>query len=76
MCSDRFPSDVSAKVLAIARLYARGSTVFGDQKKFMLWMDTENIALSGHKPKSYIDLIEGINLIMDELTAIEHGFVA
>ncbi|MFA6404288.1 MAG: MbcA/ParS/Xre antitoxin family protein [Salinivirgaceae bacterium] len=73
---DRFSKDTSAKLYAIAKLYARGKEVFGDESKLKRWMDTENYAIGGVKPKSYLDLIEGINLVMDELVAIEHGFSA
>lgn len=73
---DRLSVDISAKVLAIAKLYQRGAEVFGDENNFRQWMDTSNPALGNVKPKSFLDLIEGINLIMDELTAIEHGFPA
>lgn len=73
---DKLSPVVSAKVLAIARLYVRGEEVFGNENKFRRWMNTINYALGDVKPNSYLDLIEGINLVMDELTAIEHGFSA
>jgi putative toxin-antitoxin system antitoxin component (TIGR02293 family) len=73
---DKLSKDVSAKVLAIAKLYSKGEEVFGDEDKFRRWMNTVNSAMGGVPPISFLDLIEGINLIMDELTAIEHGFAA
>ena len=74
--TDRLSTDVSAKALTIARLYARGEEVFGNEDKFRKWMNTENMAMGGVAPISFLDLIEGINLVMDELTAIDHGFAA
>ena len=74
--NDKLSTDVSAKALSIARLFARGEEVFGNDEKFKKWMGTKNLALGGVEPKSFLDLIEGIYLVMDELTAIEHGFAA
>ena len=74
--NDRLPVEESEKILAIARLYDRGEHVFKDRKKFINWMNRENKAMGNLKPISYLDLMEGINLVMDELTAIEHGFAA
>ena len=74
--TDRLSTDISAKALTIARLYSRGEEVFGSDNKFKKWMTTENIAMGGVTPISYLDLIEGINLVVDELTSIEHGFAA
>lgn len=72
---DRLPANASEKVLFIARLYKRGQEVFGDDRKFRKWMCSENVAMGGVEPKSYLDTFQGIQLLMDELIAIEHGFV-
>ncbi len=74
--NEKLSTPVSEKVLVIAKLYARGEDVFGDKDKFRIWMDTVNLVMGNVKPKSYLDLSEGVHLIMEELIAIEHGFSA
>ena len=57
-------------------MYKKGAEVFGNEPKFDLWLNTENLALGNIKPKSLFDSTFGINLLIDELTRIEHGVLA
>lgn len=66
----------SERILEIGIVYNRGIEVFGDKDKFNLWLDSPNIAIGGTKPKELFDSSFGINLILDELTRIEHGVLA
>lgn len=66
----------SEKILQIALLYNLGVQVFGDQEKFNTWLETQNLALGGRKPKDFLDNSFGIGLLKDELTRIEHGVLA
>lgn len=66
----------SEKILQIELLYARGKEVFGSEENFMVWLQTENIALGKIKPQNILDSSFGISLLMDELTRIEHGVLA
>lgn len=66
----------SERILEIGIVYNRGIEVFGDKNKFNLWLDSSNIAIGGTKPKELFDSFFGINLILDELTRIEHGVLA
>lgn len=62
--------------LEIALLYLKGLDVFVDSQKFNTWLESQNIALGGIKPKDLLDNTFGINMIKDELSRIEHGVLA
>lgn len=66
----------SEKILQVTLLYNLGIEVFGDKDKFNTWLDTQNLALGGIKPKELLDNSFGIGLLKDELTRIEHGILA
>lgn len=66
----------SERVLGIAQVLQQGESVFGNLENFKIWLDAENIALGGVKPKSLLDSTFGIEIIKDELTRIEHGILA
>jgi putative toxin-antitoxin system antitoxin component (TIGR02293 family) len=66
----------SDKILQITLLYNSGMEVFGDKGKFNTWLETQNLALGGIKPKELLDNTFGIGLLKDELTRIEHGVLA
>ena len=66
----------SERALYIARLFNSGIKVFGSRDKFYRWLNSENQALGGVKPITYLDTFSGIQLAMDELNAIEYGFSA
>lgn len=73
---EKLPSDPSEKALLIARLYFKGFEVFGEEEKFIRWMDNENFVLGGIKPKDYLGSYTGIELLLNEINAIDYGFVA
>ena len=66
----------SERALYIARLFNSGIKVFGSRDKFYRWLNSENQAMGGVKPITYLDTFSGIQLVMDELNAIEYGFSA
>ena len=66
----------SERALYIARLFKSGNELFGNMDKFHNWLNKENLAMGGEKPVSYLDTFSGIQLVMDELNAIEYGFPA
>ena len=57
--------------IAVGPSYNRPSV-----KLAKIWLDAENIALGGVKPKSLLDSTFGIEIVKDELTRIEHGILA
>jgi putative toxin-antitoxin system antitoxin component (TIGR02293 family) len=66
----------SEKIIEIALFYNKGIEVFGSADKFNSWLETDNLALGGIKPKTLLDNSFGISILKDELTAIEFGILA
>ncbi|MCG6190069.1 type II RES/Xre toxin-antitoxin system antitoxin [Maribellus maritimus] len=66
----------SERALYIAKLFRKGIDIFGSRDKFYNWLNSESVAMGGEKPVSYLDTFSGIQLVMDELNAIEYGFSA
>ena len=66
----------SEKIIEIAMLNKYGIQVFGEQKKFNIWLAANNTALGGASPKNLLDSSFGIQLIKAALTHIEHGVLA
>ncbi|MBS3771387.1 MAG: antitoxin Xre/MbcA/ParS toxin-binding domain-containing protein [Bacteroidales bacterium] len=72
---ETLPFNASEKALLIANVYNKGYHVFGDREKFIRWTKQENAALGGIKPKDYLGSYKGMELLLEKLEAIEHGFV-
>lgn len=66
----------SERALYIAKMFKSGIATFGSRDKFRNWLNSENQAMGGEKPVSYLDTFSGIQLVLDELNAIEYGFSA
>jgi putative toxin-antitoxin system antitoxin component (TIGR02293 family) len=66
----------SEKIIEIALFYNKGVEVFGTPEKFNAWLETDNLAIGGIKPKTLLDNSFGISILRDELTAIEYGILA
>jgi|GEM_PF-481220 len=73
---DRLPQEQSERVIELARLYSKGSEVFGSLEYFKEWMNTRLIPLGNKKPKEFLDTSMGIDMLMKELGRIEHGVFA
>lgn len=74
--SRRFGHLQSEKIIEMAEVTKTGLDTFGDMEKFKHWLNTPNFALGGMKP---IDLIRdsyGKDLVVGELTRINHGIFA
>lgn len=68
--------EISEKDILIAKLFKKGTALFGSQEKFNDWINSKNAVLDGKKPTSYLDTCTGIQFVLDELNAIEFGFSA
>lgn len=66
----------SEKIIEIALFYNKGIEVFGSAEKFNSWLETDSLGLGNLKPKMLLDNSFGINLLRDELTALEYGILA
>jgi uncharacterized protein (DUF2384 family) len=53
-----------------------GVEVFGEVEKFKLWLDTPNFSLGKMKPVELLNDSYGKELVMTELTHINHGILA
>jgi putative toxin-antitoxin system antitoxin component (TIGR02293 family) len=72
----QFNRVVSEQILQIAEVVAKGSRVFGNKEKLLLWMNHPNKALSGKMPMSLLSSKFGADVVLDELGRIEHGVFA
>jgi len=68
-----FNRAVSEQILQIAEVAAKGSKVFGNKEKLLLWMNHPNKALSDKTPMSLLSSKFGVDVVLDELGRIEHG---
>jgi uncharacterized protein (DUF2384 family) len=60
------------KINELLELFIYGSEVFGDKKKFVMWMNLSIISL-GTKPIKIVNTVNGISTIRSILGRIEHG---
>lgn len=74
--SKTFDALQSERILQIEMLHQRGEEVFGSNENFAIWLAAENLALGKRVPKDLLKNSFGIQLLMDELTRIEHGVLA
>jgi putative toxin-antitoxin system antitoxin component (TIGR02293 family) len=76
--NDNLPFDASQtdKIYQLSIIYEKGLSVFGEKVYFDIWLNTQNVALGGLKPKDLLDNSFGIGLVSDELIRIEHGVLA
>ena len=72
---DHFSGVVSECILHIAEVIARGTEVFEDKESFLTWLTQPSTALGGQSPKSLLTSRFGTDMVLDELTRIEHGVV-
>ena len=66
----------SDRILELAELYRRGEEVFGNNEKFIKWLDSKLAVLKNTTPKEWLDTQQGIKAIMIELGRIKHGIFA
>ncbi len=66
----------SEKIIEMAEVTHVGVDVFGDLEKFKLWLGTTNFALGNIKPIELLKDSYGKEMVMGELTRIDHGILA
>ena len=64
------------KIIELAEVTNLGLEVFGDDKKFKLWLETPNYALGNQKPFDLMKDSYGKEMVMGELTRIDQGILA
>ena len=73
--SKQFKPLQSEKILEMAEVTNVGKEVFGDMEKFKLWLDTPNFSLGNLKPMELLKDSYGKELVISELTRINHGIL-
>lgn len=66
----------SEKIIELAEATQAGLDVFGSMEKFKLWLNTPNFALGNSKPIELLSDSYGKELVLGELTRINHGILA
>lgn len=72
----KFDQFQSERIIEIALLMKRGVEVFGEEDRFIEWMHSRIVALGRIRPIELLDNKFGIQMLNDELTAIEYGIFA
>src|SRR5205823_1299250 len=74
--SKQFKPIQSEKIMEMAEVTNVGLDVFGEPEKFKLWLDTPNFSLGKHKPIELLKDSYGKEMVIGELTRINHGILA
>jgi putative toxin-antitoxin system antitoxin component (TIGR02293 family) len=69
----RLSKGTSERLLELARLFYKGTQVFGATGKFVHWLGQPNPALGNKKPINLLDTSLGTAMVMDLLGRIEYG---
>lgn len=68
-----FKASHSEKIIALAEVTNLGLEVFGEMEKLRLWFNTPNFSLGNLTPIELLKDAYGKELVMGELTRINHG---
>ena len=74
--NSNFPFSVVDRILQIDKVVKRGVEVFGSLDKFIRWLRINPPALDGRISVHSLATFEGINLVLAQITRIEHGVLA
>lgn len=66
----------SDRILELAELHQKGNQVFGNNQKFLKWLNSQLPAFNNTTPRQWLDTHQGIETVMNELGRIEHGIFA
>ena len=71
-----FKPTQSEKIIEMAEVTNVGLDVFGEMDKFKLWLHTPNFSLGNLKPIELLTDSYGKEMVIGELTRINHGILA
>lgn len=74
--SGSFNMGVIDRILQINKVFQRGQEVFGNYKKFNIWLRNDPYMLEGNLSLHSLASIEGISNVLTQLGRIEHGIFA
>ncbi len=66
----------SEKIIELAEVTHLGVNVLGNVERFKLWLNTPSFALGSNKPKELLKDSYGKELVVAELTRIDHGILS
>jgi putative toxin-antitoxin system antitoxin component (TIGR02293 family) len=72
----RFRADESDRLFRLGRIAALAEETLGDRGKASRWLQTDNVALGGEAPLSFLDTDLGARQVEDILLRIAHGVVS
>lgn len=72
----RFKVLHSEKIVEVLEILIKGREVFGSKENFERWLSIPSFALGGNKPVDLIKTSYGQELVLSELTHIDHGIFA
>lgn len=75
LASKHFRPIQSEKIIELSEVTNVGLDVFGDMEKFKLWLDTPNFSLGSLKPLELLGDSYGKEMVIGELTRINHGIL-
>lgn len=73
--SKHFKPIQSEKIIEMAEVTNVGLDVFGGMEKFKLWLNTPNFSLGNLKPMELLKDSYGKEMVIGELTRINHGIL-
>ncbi len=74
--SKNFRPIQSEKIIEMSEVTNTGLNVFGNMERFKLWLVTPNFSLGNLKPLELLGDSYGKEMVMSELTRIDHGILA
>jgi putative toxin-antitoxin system antitoxin component (TIGR02293 family) len=72
----QFKPSQSEKIIEVAEVTQKGLDTFGSISKFKLWLETPNFSLGNVKPLELLTDSYGKEMVISELTRIDHGILA
>ena len=71
--SNRLDAQESERIVRLADIAARATSILGSVEKAKQWLTAQNRALGGAAPISFLDTDVGTRAVEDVLLRIEHG---
>jgi putative toxin-antitoxin system antitoxin component (TIGR02293 family) len=71
----QFKPSQSEKIIEVAEVTKKGIDTFGDIHKFKLWLGTPNFSMGNVKPMELLTDSYGKEMVISELTRIDHGIL-
>lgn len=74
--SERLPLEVADALFRLLHVFQSAEDVLGTRDQARTWLVTPNRALNHHRPLDLLASTVGTRIVEDELSALDHGFLA